>query len=84
MNHAGAVMSKIKKEINPELLTQAWLKFYECLNQYELVGSITNESFSSVHLCEAPGAFISALNHYLVVNHPEVLVFIFQYFFHFI
>ena len=68
-NHAGAIFQKVKKEINPELLTQAWLKFYECLCEYDLIYELTNiRHFSSLHLCEAPGAFITSLNHYLSLN----------------
>ena len=78
-NHAGAVYQKVKATIKPELLTQAWLKFYECLHQFEIVGCslnpINSPSFQSFHLCEIPGAFISALNHYLRTHFPllEVL-----------
>lgn len=75
-NRAGAVFQKIKNSVNPELLTQAWLKFYECLHQFDLVGSNprTSSVFQSVHLCEAPGAFIASLNHYLQLNNPEIEV----------
>lgn len=78
-NRAKAVFSKIKQTIRPEMLTQAWLKFYECLSQYDLVtfgtsGSQTGLVFESLHLCEAPGAFITALNHFLVVNHQNIQV----------
>lgn len=77
-NPAGAVYPKVKSTINPELLTQAWLKFYECLHQFEIVDSSllskNSQSFESYHLCEVPGAFISALNHFLKTNHPELKV----------
>ena len=78
-NRAKAVFSKIKQTIRPELLTQAWLKFYECLSQYDLVAMGTSGSqpgliYESFHLCEAPGAFIAALNHFLTVNHKNIQV----------
>ncbi|XP_044263152.1 cap-specific mRNA (nucleoside-2'-O-)-methyltransferase 2 [Tribolium madens] len=58
----------VKQKFHPELVTQAWCKFYECLCNYSLIpkDAITSGCFSSFHLCEAPGAFISALNHYIV------------------
>lgn len=73
-NPAGDIIGKIKLEINAEFVTQAWCKFYEILNQYPVV---TSSKLNSVHLCEAPGAFISALNHYLNSNYSDVQVSIF-------
>ncbi|EFX70215.1 hypothetical protein DAPPUDRAFT_217428 [Daphnia pulex] len=71
-NHAADIFHKVKCDINPELLTQAWLKFYECLAQFDLVGELPQHSsvFQSVHLCEAPGAFITSLNHFLQLRYP--------------
>jgi cap2 methyltransferase len=49
------------------LMTQAWIKFYEILSNFPQL-SETNLDYepqlSSLHLCEAPGAFISALLQY--------------------
>ncbi len=77
-NHAGGIFDRVKHVVNPELLTQAWLKFYECLVQFDLVSNdyvpLSNLVFKSVHLCEAPGAFITSLNHYLKLCHPNVEV----------
>ncbi|XP_062622389.1 cap-specific mRNA (nucleoside-2'-O-)-methyltransferase 2-like [Saccostrea cucullata] len=65
MNIAGSVISTVKQVIRPELCTQAWCKFYEILSAYPLINqNIAN--LNTVHLCEAPGAFITSLNHYLV------------------
>ncbi|RZC27700.1 cap-specific mRNA (nucleoside-2'-O-)-methyltransferase 2 [Asbolus verrucosus] len=64
----------IRQKFRPELLTQAWCKFYECLNTHCLIpkDAVNSGVFSSLHLCEAPGAFISALNHYMVSQELDV------------
>ena len=67
MNGAGDVINQIKRCIHPELCTQAWCKFHEIVNSFPIVpwGMEKRDTFSSLHLCEAPGAFITSLNHYL-------------------
>ncbi|CAL1292448.1 unnamed protein product [Larinioides sclopetarius] len=71
INKANKVISFIKQKIQPEILTGAWCKFYEILSNYPLIPQGT-ESFKSLHLCEAPGAFISALNCYLCCYHRSI------------
>lgn len=66
-NKAGKIISHVKRAVNAELCTQAWCKFQEILCSFPL---IPQEAFqegrlNSLHLCEAPGAFIASLNHYL-------------------
>ncbi|XP_063687254.1 uncharacterized protein LOC134820673 isoform X2 [Bolinopsis microptera] len=60
-------MRTVRNELQAELLTQAWAKFYE------MASKIVSDKpeFTSVHICEAPGGFICSLNHYLKRNHPE-------------
>uniref|UniRef100_A0A671P306 Cap-specific mRNA (nucleoside-2'-O-)-methyltransferase 2 n=1 Tax=Sinocyclocheilus anshuiensis TaxID=1608454 RepID=A0A671P306_9TELE len=50
-----------------KLCTQAWAKFYEILGTFKLLpdNALKSGELNSIHLCEAPGAFISALNHFL-------------------
>ena len=63
--HAGGVIVfSLREQCNAELCTQAWVKFYEVLVHHSLV-TLDCEATFTVHLCEAPGAFITALNHYL-------------------
>ncbi|CAH1272725.1 CMTR2 [Branchiostoma lanceolatum] len=66
-NRAGKVISHLKQTIHPQLCTQAWCKFHEIVSTFPLVSEAAVESglFNSVHVCEAPGAFITSLNHYL-------------------
>ncbi|XP_039194050.1 cap-specific mRNA (nucleoside-2'-O-)-methyltransferase 2 [Crotalus tigris] len=66
-NKAGKVIAHVKKLVNAELCTQAWCKFHEVVCSFPLLPSdaLQNGELNSVHLCEAPGAFIASLNHYL-------------------
>ncbi|XP_062983210.1 cap-specific mRNA (nucleoside-2'-O-)-methyltransferase 2 [Elgaria multicarinata webbii] len=66
-NKAGKIIAHLKKSVNAELCTQAWCKFHEILCSFPLLPSdaLQNGELNSVHLCEAPGAFIASLNHYL-------------------
>ena len=66
-NPAGRILWHVRNACNPELLTQAWLKFYQILECFPLVAE-GNKIFSTLHLCEAPGAFVTALNHHLQNN----------------
>ncbi|XP_063983407.1 cap-specific mRNA (nucleoside-2'-O-)-methyltransferase 2 [Diachasmimorpha longicaudata] len=74
MNPAGEIQWHLRTTINPELLTQAWCKFYENVSSFPLIPQSCLDSgiLTSVHLCEAPGAFITSLNHYLQLNHPKI------------
>ncbi|KAM4596252.1 cap-specific mRNA (nucleoside-2'-O-)-methyltransferase 2 [Fundulus diaphanus] len=69
-NRAGKVIAAVRSAANAEICTQAWCKFYEILGTFNLlpVEALQNGELNSVHLCEAPGAFITALNHYMKTN----------------
>ncbi|XP_074645926.1 cap-specific mRNA (nucleoside-2'-O-)-methyltransferase 2-like [Tubulanus polymorphus] len=72
LNHrAGKTISSLRHSIQPEICTQAWCKFFEIVSRYPIVPSHIAQ-FMSLHLCEAPGAFISALNHYLKTHRPYI------------
>ncbi|XP_064414459.1 cap-specific mRNA (nucleoside-2'-O-)-methyltransferase 2 [Latimeria chalumnae] len=70
-NKAGKVIPHVRRVANAELCTQAWCKFHEILCTFPLlpVEALQNGELNSVHLCEAPGAFIASLNHYLKSHH---------------
>ncbi|MEQ2192695.1 hypothetical protein XENOCAPTIV_015584, partial [Xenoophorus captivus] len=69
-NRAGKVIAAVRSAANAEICTQAWCKFYEILGTFNLLPeeALRNGELNSVHLCEAPGAFITALNHYMKTN----------------
>ncbi|XP_070511135.1 cap-specific mRNA (nucleoside-2'-O-)-methyltransferase 2-like isoform X1 [Cardiocondyla obscurior] len=78
MNVAGDIVRTVKENIQAELVTQAWCKFYEIASTFSLVPlnnvccDVNDKNFRSIHLCEAPGAFVTALNHWLKINASDV------------
>lgn len=62
-NPASKIAPEIRTRLRPELCTQAWCKFYEIASRFLEVDP--NRPYFSVHLCEAPGAFVTSLNQYL-------------------
>ncbi|XP_063801925.1 cap-specific mRNA (nucleoside-2'-O-)-methyltransferase 2 [Pseudophryne corroboree] len=66
-NKAGRVVPEVRRQANAELCTQAWCKFHEIVCTYPLLPdhALWDSELNTVHLCEAPGAFIASLNHYL-------------------
>ncbi|XP_067939668.1 cap-specific mRNA (nucleoside-2'-O-)-methyltransferase 2-like [Watersipora subatra] len=61
------VVRVVTREINPKpFCSNAWCKFYELLSTLRLLDDLDKSvPFQSVHLCEAPGGFICALNHFV-------------------
>ena len=62
---ASNILPSLKKIYKPGLLTQAWCKFREILCKFPQLVNLNNTSFNSLHLCEAPGAFVASLDFYL-------------------
>jgi cap2 methyltransferase len=71
MLQTSNVIRDVRDRAAPELGTGAFLKMYEMLECWDL--KPTSSDVRSVHLCEAPGAFISATNHYLRMHFGDEL-----------
>ncbi|KAF7459078.1 ribosomal RNA large subunit methyltransferase J protein [Cryptosporidium felis] len=56
------------RDIPVELATTGWCKLYEILHYFRWHEFMNENEFHSMHLCECPGGFISALNHYIQSN----------------
>ncbi|GAX78270.1 hypothetical protein CEUSTIGMA_g5712.t1 [Chlamydomonas eustigma] len=78
-NRAEFVKSKLRNDFNVELGTVAWAKMYEAIMSCSLLphdsialgqGPEGNPAAFTVHLCEAPGAFIAATNHFVRTHRP--------------
>lgn len=54
----------IDVNFNQQNISQTWIKMYEILKTYKLISRKATD-FRSFHMCEAPGNFISAINHYI-------------------
>ena len=69
-NPADLIIGEVRRQAKAELLTQAFLKFTEILCRFPgLIPDNENDEYNTLHLCEAPGAFITALNHQIKTTH---------------
>lgn len=71
-NPAGFVINEVRNRAHPELLTQAWCKFTEILWRFPNLVPVDSTELASCHLCEAPGAFITSLNHFIQLNRKDL------------
>ncbi|CAG9534338.1 unnamed protein product [Cercopithifilaria johnstoni] len=65
------IRERAKSAYSTEYCTQAFFKFYEILMRFSHLcfpSSDAQHIIRSFHLCESPGAFISALNVYLILQ----------------
>ena len=67
--HYRYLKHNLEKTFKAEVTTNAWTKLYEILEQHKL---LKNKKIKSFHICEAPGAFICATNHYCATNGIEL------------
>ncbi|MEM3062076.1 MAG: SAM-dependent methyltransferase, partial [Nitrososphaerota archaeon] len=64
MNLYKKIRNTLLIQYRAEVVSNAWLKLYEILNIFpDLIPR--KETVRTFHLCEAPGAFILATNHYI-------------------
>lgn len=71
-NRAATIIPAIRKQFNTELCTQGWTKLHEMLTIFNIVPD-SMIRLNSLHLCEAPGAFITSLNHYIKTHRIDVI-----------
>lgn len=72
VHKAGLVVKHLREKLRVEMCTQAWAKFHEILHSFNLLPDNVQQTgrFRSVHLCEAPGAFVACLNHHVKSSCP--------------
>ncbi len=63
----------VRRRGNGQAVTNAWLKMYEIATHFGLPGRLLEDEGGALRVfcnAELPGAFVSALNHYMAVWHP--------------
>lgn len=61
------VIDYVVSKFSPEYVTTAWLKCYEALALFKLVNH-DSKNINYFGICEQPGAFVFAINHYIKTN----------------
>ena len=72
----GRVVPHIRQTSRPELCSTSWVQVYEVLSAYPLIpaASQAEDKMRSLHLCEMAGASVAALNHFLKIKHPNIVL----------
>lgn len=66
MDQSKNLKYTLKTDFNAEMVTNAWIKMYELMDR--LLAIYNLPYINTFHLCEAPGAFISSINHHTYSN----------------
>lgn len=61
------IIDELMEKYNAEYVTVAWLKCYEILEWYNMLEN-TTDTINYFGICEQPGAFVYAINHYIHTN----------------
>ncbi|RUS19349.1 FtsJ-like methyltransferase-domain-containing protein [Endogone sp. FLAS-F59071] len=69
-NFTGRVVATLRNKMDVEMCTNAWIKMAELHSHYEFIPT-TPHMFRSLHVCEAPGAFIASTNHFFRQQHQD-------------
>lgn len=72
------IIDTLVANYNAEYVTVAWTKCYEILHWYQLVNKSTNNKFKYFGICEQPGAFVFAINHYVKTKTSREFDFVLQ------
>lgn len=61
------IIDRIADDYGGEYVTVAWLKCFEILTYYKLLDNVGDEedTYNYFGICEQPGAFVYAINHYI-------------------
>ena len=69
---SSLIIECLKKQLTrrPFLLTKAWIKLYEILVNFKLIEPLIGDNcrLTVLLLCECPGGFVNAINHYIRSN----------------
>ncbi len=71
-NKAANIIPSVRNQFGPELCTQGWTKMQEILNSFAIVPH-RDVRLNSLHLCEAPGAFLTSVNHFLKTHRGDII-----------
>lgn len=63
------IRDEIKKHVGESYVTNAWIKMYELLVTFDLIGN--KKEINTFHICEHPGAFIYATQDFIQKNYPN-------------
>lgn len=71
-NRADQVKFLLRRDFRVEMATIAWAKMFETLGSCNLLPEDHDQhAVFTVHLCEAPGAFVCATNHFIRTLRPH-------------
>ncbi|RUP49154.1 FtsJ-like methyltransferase-domain-containing protein [Jimgerdemannia flammicorona] len=80
-NFTKRVVATLRSKMDIEMCTNAWVKMAELHSHYEFIPDAETfrshpdyvNTFCSLHVCEAPGAFIASTNHFLrQIHHDKI------------